>query len=186
MSNVPAQLANEMETAKVLAASDLLPSHLRNKPQNVLLVSRVAQSLGIDPMAALTQINVIDGKPTLGAALQAALVRRAGHKLHVRIDEEAMTATAELRRCDDPETVHHSVWTQEKAERAGLWGKGAWQAYPSVMLANRATTEVIRLAASDVLLGAAYSPDELGQEPSFVDLAVDDDIETTDAEVVEE
>ncbi len=186
MSNLPAQLASEMETAKVLASSDLLPSHLRGKPQNVLLVSKVAQSLGIDPMAALTQINVIDGKPTLGAALQAALVRRAGHRLHVEVDEESLTATATLHRSDDPDTAHKSTWTQAKAERAGLWGRGAWTNYPSVMLANRATTEVIRLGASDVLLGATYSPDELGAEPDVIDVETPDDIEVVDVEVVDE
>lgn len=160
-SNLPARMAADIETAKVLASSDLLPGHLRGKPANIVLVAEMGRVLGLEPMTAITQVAIIDGKPTLSASLQAALVRRAGHRLHVEVDEDTLTATATLVRADDPDTTHSAQWNQAKAERAGLWGRGAWSKYPTAMLAARATTEVIRLGASDVMLGAVYDAEEM-------------------------
>lgn len=206
-ANLPVELQSEIEVAKVLAASDLLPAHLRNKPANIVLVGQIARSLHLDTITALTQVAVVDGKPTLGAALQAALVRRAGHRLHVEVDDEAMVATATLIRHDDPGTKHVARWDQRKAATAGLWGRGAWAKYPGAMLANRAVTEVVRMAASDVLMGAVYDEDELrpaiddDQAPAPadpvverpeveappVDLELDDEdiVDVTDADIVE-
>jgi hypothetical protein len=203
-TSLPASLAAEIEIAKVLAASDLLPTHLRNKPANIVLVGQIARSLHLDTITALTQVAVVDGKPTLGAALQAALVRRAGHRLHIEVDETTMIATATLVRSDDPDTKHVARWDQAKAVTAGLWGKGAWSKYPGAMLANRAITEVVRMAASDVLMGAVYDEDELrpaidddqapapapaverpAVEAPTVDLDDEDIVDVTDADIIE-
>lgn len=67
----------------------------------------------------------------------------------------------------------------ERAQRAGLAGKGAWRQYPDQMLANRATTEIVRMAASDVLLGVSYAAEELGSEDEVLVV----DVET--GEVIE-
>jgi hypothetical protein len=182
-SNLPAISTTDVESAKMLAASDLLPSHLRGKPANIVLVAQIARSLRLDPVTALTQVAVVDGKPTLGASLQAALVRRAGHRLRVDIDEDKLTATATLVRADDPGTEHVARWDEAKATRAGLWGRGAWAKYPSAMLANRAITEVVRMAASDVLMGAVYDEDELGVAPVEV---VEDQVVDTETGVIVE
>lgn len=182
-AHLPAISSTDIESAKLLAASDLLPGHLRGKPANVVLIAQVARSLGLDPVTALTQVTVIDGKPTLGAALQAALVRRAGHRIRIDIDDAAMTATAVLVRSDDPGVEHTARWDQAKAERAGLWGRGAWQQYPTAMLANRAITEVIRFAASDVLMGSVYDEEELA--PATVDVA-DGRVDAGTGEIVDD
>ncbi len=81
-------------------------------------------------------------------------VRR--HLDHVR------QRTAALTRNDDPDYEHTATWTMKRAEQAGLAGKGPWRQYPQAMLTARAISEVVRTAASDVLLGAAYTPEELG------------------------
>ena len=51
----------------------------------------------------------------------------------------------------------------QRAEAGGLAGRGAWRQHPQAMLMNPATTEVIRMAAPDVLLGAAHDLSELGR-----------------------
>ena len=162
-----------MELAKALASSDLLPPHYRGKPANVLVGIGYGHALGLAPLVALNAITVIQGKPTLSAQLQSALVRRAGHRLHVVSDDEKATAT--LVRCDDPTTQHTATWTLDMARKAGLLNGSAWRQYPDAMLAARATTTVIRNAASDVLLGVAYTPDELGGEVIDVEIDVLDD-----------
>jgi hypothetical protein len=186
-SNLPAITASDIDTAKALAASDLLPGHLRGKPANIVLIAQIARSLHLDAVTALTQVAVVDGKPTLGASLQAALVRRAGHRLRVDVDDTALTATATLIRVDDPDTEHTARWDEAKATRAGLWGKGAWSKYPGAMLANRAITEVVRMAASDVLMGAVYDEDELA--PPSVEVTVvtvdGDQVDTVTGEIID-
>lgn len=163
---VPHQLQAEMQYAKALAASNLLPKAYQQQPANVLLALDLGRSIGISAAQALATIQVIDGKPTMGASLQAALVRRAGHKLRVTILDDPLTATAELVRADDPDFTFEAVWTMERAQHAGLAGKGAWKTYPQAMLAARAQTEVIRLGAPDVLIGIDYDPTELDSDPA--------------------
>ncbi len=177
---IPARLDSEMTFAKALSTSDLVPRAFRGKPANILLAINLGHSLGLDPAVALTSIHVIDGQPSLSAQLQAALVRRAGHKLRLERTDGAVTAV--LIRKDDPDYEHRVTWDMARAKAAGLAGRGAWQQYPEAMLANRATTEVIRVGASDVLLGAAYDPEELtpappapAPEPEVIDAVVVDD-----------
>jgi hypothetical protein len=154
------ELNAQINYAKALAQSDLLPREFRGKPANVLVAIGYGEALGLSPMIALNGISVINGKPSLSAQLQSALVRRAGHKLNVVGD--ATKATAVLIRHDDPTERHTATWTMDRAKRAGLDQGTAWKSYPESMLAARAITEVIRNAASDVLLGVAYTPEELG------------------------
>lgn len=170
-TNLPAKIESEMTLAKALATSSLVPRDYRGQPANVLLAISMGHALGLEPAIALTGIKVIDGQPSLSAQLQAALVRRAGHKL--RIVHEDGAATAILIRRDDPDYEHRVTWTMQRAERAGLAGKGAWRQYPDQMLANRAITEAVRMAASDVLLGLAYAPEELGAETEVEVVQVD-------------
>lgn len=133
-------------------------------PGKVLLLAETGAMLGIHPMAALQGVYIVEGRPTLSASLLAALTRRAGHTLRVRLegDGDQMKATATLIRADDPDYPFEVVWTVDRAKTAGLWGKrGPWTNYPGAMLKNRAITEVIREGASDVTLVPAYTPDEI-------------------------
>lgn len=99
-------------------------------------------------------------------------MRRAGHKLRVTGSEDGRSATAVLIRRDDPDYEHKATWTMGRATAAGLAGKGAWRQYPQSMLMNRAITEAVRMAASDVLLGVVYDPEELGSEPEPAEVIV--------------
>lgn len=155
-------LADDKATAELLAVSDLLPKQYRGKPANVLWAINYGRSLGLDPVTAMLSIHVIEGQPTLSAQAMAAMVRRAGHTLRTALTDDGATATATLIRHDDPDYEHTATWTMRRAEQAQLAGKGPWRQYPQAMLTARAISEVVRTAASDVLLGAAYTPEELG------------------------
>ncbi|WP_327333680.1 hypothetical protein [Streptomyces anulatus] len=156
----PATLPDKMEYARALAVSGMLPSQYRNQPANLLYALEFAGSLGLHPMAAITGVHVIEGKPSASSALISALVRRAGHKLRVTGNDEQ--ATAQIVRCDDPEFVFECTWTWARAERAGLTGKKVWKNYPAAMLKARAITEVAREACEEALSGMHYTPEELG------------------------
>lgn len=156
-------LTERMNYARALATAELLPPAYRNNPGNVLLAVEYGNALNIPPMTAIQGVHVIQGKPTLSADLMAALVRRAGHKLRVQVDD-APEAVAQLIRADDPDFTYECRWDMERAKRADLLGKGTWKAHPKAMLKARAIAEVVREGASEVLHGVIYTADELGAE----------------------
>lgn len=139
-------------------------------PGKVLLMAETGDMLGIHPVAALTGVHIIEGKPSISANLMGGLVRRAGHILRVKttgsLNDKSLTATAQLIRKDDPDYTFEVTWNVEKAERAGLLpGKANsnWQKYPDAMMKARAISEIIREGAPDVLMGGnVYTPEELG------------------------
>lgn len=146
--------------AKMAAAASILPRHYQDQPANLLIACEYADALGIPRAQVLTDIQVINGRPSMSAGLMQTLVRKAGHKLRVTGDESHAVAT--LVRADDPEFEYRVEWNEAKARRAGLWGnKGPWTNFPDAMLRARAISEVIRMGAADCLSGIAYTPDEL-------------------------
>lgn len=171
--------------AALAKAGDLLPVAYRGgmvrdeatgqmrqigSPGKVMLIAETGDMLGIHPMAALTGVHIIEGKPSLSANLMSGLVRKAGHRLRVKVEgtleEGNLKATAWLKRADDDDFEFVVTWTIQKAERAGLYPgkpKSNWQSYPEAMLKARAISEIIREGASDVLMGGnVYTPEELG------------------------
>lgn len=156
----PGALSAQMEYAKAMAASDLLPRQYQGKPANLLWAISYGQTLGVAPLTAVQSIHVINGKPTASADLIAGLVRRAGHKLRVNGDDRR--AVAQIIRADDPDFTFEVVWTIERAQAARLTSKDTWKNFPAAMLKARAITEVARAACSEILQGTIYTPEELG------------------------
>lgn len=168
-------LDSAVRFAQLLSDADLLPRQFVGRPANVLYAVEYGRTLGITPVAAITGIHVIEGKPSASSGLIGALVRKAGHKLRVKSDGMSW-ATAQIVRADDPEFTYECTWNLQRAEQAGLLqikdgkpfardrnGKPAtWEKYTAAMLKARAITEVARDACEDVLFGLHYTPEELG------------------------
>lgn len=171
----PATLPEKMQYAKALAESGMLPSQYRKQPANLLYALEYAESLGLHPMAAITGIHVIEGKPSASSALISALVRRAGHKLRVRGNDQE--AVAQIVRADDPDFTFEARWTMARAEQAGLTRKAVWKNYPAAMLKARAITEVARDACEEALSGMHYTPEELGANVNADGDVVDADVQ---------
>lgn len=151
--------ADKLSQAQLLADASLIPQAYRKNPANVFVAIEYGEALGIHPMVALSEINVIQGTPSLSASLMASLARNAGHK--VRVYGDNTQATCEIVRSDDPEFTHTATWTEAKARAAGLWGKGHWGKDPGTMLRWRAISECVRFACSEVLGGIKYTPEEV-------------------------
>lgn len=155
------ELDEKKDWAQAMSTGDLLPRQYQGKPGNLLFACEYADALGISRVHVLTSIAVINGRPSPSADLMSAMVRTAGHKLRTMGDDTYATAT--IIRKDDPDFEHTATWDIEKARKAGLWGnKGPWTNYPAAMLRSRAISEVVRMAATDVMAGAIYTPEELG------------------------
>lgn len=153
-------LPDKITYARELADSGLLPTSYRKQPANLLYAIEYGEMLNLSPMAAVTGIHVIEGKPTASAALISALVRRAGHRLRITGDSEK--AIAEIVRCDDPDFTFRSEWTAARAQTADLLNKKVWKQYRPAMLKARAITECARDACEEALMGMAYTPEEMG------------------------
>jgi hypothetical protein len=155
-------LQTKMQFAQALASASLLPRQYQQNPGNVLLAMELGDALGIPAIQAINSIHVIEGRPSASADLMAALVRKAGHKLRVKVTRNPLRVVAQLVRADDPDNPFEAEWDEDKARTAGLIGKGNWKTYPDQMMRNRAITEVIRMGASDAMYGVIYTPEELG------------------------
>ncbi len=177
----PMSLPDKIAYCEALSRANALPTQYRGRPADLLFAVEYADSLGLHPIAAVTGIQVIEGKPTASAGLISMLVRRAGHKLRINVTGSIpgrdLAATAELVRADDPAFAYRATWDLQRAVRAGLCtvddtgnprarskdGKVLpWEKYPEAMLKARAITEVGRDGAEDALLGVHYTAEEMG------------------------
>lgn len=177
-SRPQASLPAKIQYAKALAESGLLPAEYRKQPANVLYAVEYGDMIGIPPMAAITGIHVIEGKPSASAGLISGLVRSAGHKLRVGYDASKMMGWATIIRSDDPDHEFRSEWDLDRAVTAELCtikdgkpyavdSKGRskpWRKFYPSMVKARAITEVARDGCEEVLFGLHYTPDELGAE----------------------
>lgn len=164
MQTVPQTFNEQMRFAEVVSqAKGMLPRAYEGNPANVLVAIQYGASLGIEPMAALQNIDVIQGTPTLSAKAVAAMVRANGHKLWVSEDEQNMSATCTIVRNDDKE--HPVTVTRDKAwaQRMGLLTKDNYKKQPTTMLMWRAVTACANRACPELFLGlgGAYTADEL-------------------------
>lgn len=161
-------LAEQMEFARLATSGQgqsILPDIYRNNPANVIIAVGLGASMGLSPAESLYRISVIKGKPSAGAELIAANVRKAGHKLRVRGTEESATAT--IIRADDPDYEFTVTRDLAWARGMGLAGNDNYKKQPGTMLQWRAITAVARLACPEALYGVAYTPDEISEtEPA--------------------
>jgi hypothetical protein len=137
----------------------MVPAGYKGKPQDILVAIGWGYEVGLQPMQALQNIAVINGKPSVYGDAALALVkadsRCAGVKEWIEGEGDDMTAHCLVKRRyneDMEETV--ATFSVLDAKQARLWGKqGPWQQYPKRMLAMRARGFAIRDAFPDAMKG---------------------------------
>lgn len=153
------------EEARVVAniaqsiAKTPFAGQLRGKPEEVTAVILAGNELGFKPMAALKAFDIIQGTPALRAHAMRGLVQSKGHKIQL-VESDDQHCVMRGRRSDD-EDWQEVTWTIPRAALMGLVGKNEWKKQPQTMLVARATGELCRLIASDVLHGTPYTSEEL-------------------------
>lgn len=166
LSLVPASFNDIMTLARTLASSSLIPSVLRNKPEDVAIILATGLEFGFSPFVSLRQIYVVEGKPALSADAQLAVVLRSPECEYFRlVDSTAQKATFETKRKGWPEPTR-LTYTIEDARSAGLANKPNWKLNPLKMLQNRAKSTLAGAVYSDLLLGMP-SIEEAGEEAGF-------------------
>lgn len=180
MQTVPKTFGEQMHFAEVISqAKGMLPRAYEGNPANVLVAVQYGASLGIEPMAALQNIDVIQGTPTLSAKAVAAMVRAAGHRLYLDEDETNKAVTCTIIRADDKDHPFRAVRDMAWAQQMGLTSKDNYKKQPMTMLMWRAITACANKACPELFLGlgGAYTADELHDM---------DDMAPVEATVVEE
>ena len=111
--------------------------------------------------------DVIEGKPSLSAEAQRALILAAGHELWVEDGATATKVTVTGRRAGSDRTSS-MTWTLDDAKRANLAGKTNWRMYPRQMLTARATADLARAIFADVIGGLAATEELEDVDPFAV------------------
>jgi hypothetical protein len=153
------EAARAEELAARLAGTSFVPTTLRGKPVEIMAAILAGLELGLQPMATLRSMDVIQGTPALRAHAMRGLVQSHGHKVQ-RLEHSAQKVVMRGRRKDDEEW-QEVTWDIPRAIGLGLMTKPEWKKQPETMLTARATGEICRLIASDVLFAMPYAAEEL-------------------------
>jgi hypothetical protein len=172
---IPRSIDGFYRIAQFLAAGGLVPKAYEKNPNATISAMILGAEIGLTPFAAVQNIAVINGRPSIYGDALLALVR--GSEKFDSIHEyfegsgDDLTAVCELKRVGEIVT-HVEEFSVADAKTAGLWGKqGPWKNYPKRMLKFRARGFALRDVFGDVLLGVVSREEA-------------DDMDVIDAEVV--
>jgi hypothetical protein len=152
------------QIAVALADTAFVPTSMRGKPQEITGAILFGRELGLDPMTALQTINLIQGRPTLTANAMRGLAMAAG--VRFRLDESTQTRCVMSAAAPGMERWTTITWTLDQARNLGLLTKDNWKNQPGAMLIARATSQLCRLVAANILIGAPYSTEEVRDLPT--------------------
>ena len=150
------------QTLRSIAKTDFVPAALRGRPEAILAAVLYGREMGLPPMASLSHVDMIDGRPSPSAELLGRLIRSAGGTIEVL---EASEHECRLRgtRADTGETLEVSFGLDD-AERAGLVDLSdgtprarsrsghpkPWETYTADLLWARAITRLHRRLFPDI------------------------------------
>jgi hypothetical protein len=153
----PTTMQEAVQFSEMLASSSMVPKAYQGKPMDVLVCVQWGYELNLAPMAALQNIAVINGKPSVYGDTMLALVQASAvcEDIEEYFEGEGtanpVAVCVASRKGRKPVTARFS---RDDAQRAGLWNKvGPWQAYPKRMLQMRARGFALRDAFPDILKG---------------------------------
>lgn len=156
----PTSLGQAFRLSQSIFESRLFPKFAN--PEAVLAVVLLGKAHGLDSIPACCAMNVIKGSPTMSAGMMVGLVKGSPQcDYFMLVESTDERATFETKRHDNPGPTR-MTYTMEQAKTAGLSG-GNYSKNPDDMLRARASSKLARAEYQDVLLGAAYTEEELGQ-----------------------
>jgi len=150
----PRNMGEAMQFAETMAVSAFCPKAFQGKPADIVVAVQWASEVGLAPLAAMQNMAVINGKPSLyGDGMMALITGHAEYVSHKewREGDEAFCTIVRMRFGEKIETTRS--FSMADAKRAGLDGKGPWRSYPKRMLQMRARGFAARDSFPDALSG---------------------------------
>ncbi|MGV0109806.1 hypothetical protein [Arthrobacter sp. CP30] len=164
-----ADLGDAFTLADKICRTPFAPRDFQGKPEAAAVAILHGKSLGLDPLASMSSIFVISGRPGLYSKAMHAIVLAAGHQVWVESESAQEVVVKGKRRGSD--AVSTARWTPERAQQAGYASNAKYKTEPIAMLRARAIGDVCRVVAPDVLAGLAYNEadvavmEDLGEHP---------------------
>jgi hypothetical protein len=157
--------------AKAISKTTMVPSHFQqtyipkgaNQPlgevaaYNLAAAVMYGMEIGLSAMQSAQNVFVVKGKPAVYARTMAGQVRQAGYVIDPVEESDTKCVWKALR----DGTWAFSEWTIERAQQAGYTSNELYQKNPQEMLRAKAIAEVCRIKFQDILLGMAYSVEDL-------------------------
>ena len=163
-SLAPQNIEEALKFSDYLSKSTIVPKDFANNPGNILVAIQWGMELGLQPMQAMQNIAVINGRPALWGDAVIALVRSSPLCEYIYETDDGETATCRVKRRGEEEQFR--TFSQTEAKAAGLAGKqGPWTQYPKRMRQLRARAFALRDVFPDVLRGMPMA-EELQDMPT--------------------
>ena len=167
-SLAPQSIDEAIRLAKMMSESELVPKDFINKPGNILVAIQWGMELGLQPLQAMQNIAIINGRPSLWGDAVIAIVKASPLCEYIVEETTDEQSTCRVKRKGEPEQSR--TFTKADAAKAGLLGKqGPWTQYPKRMLQMRARSWAVRDVFPDVLRGMPIA-EELQDMPAGRDM----------------
>lgn len=153
-------ISDLLQLGTILVGTGFLPTSIKT-PEQAVAVMLKGQELAIPPMYALSNIAVINGKPTVGAELMLSLIYRdhGDDAITFTAATDAIATVSYKRR--GWSTRQSFSFSMDDAKTAGLATGATWTKYPAALLRARCVSAVARMAFPDSI-GGMYTPEEMG------------------------
>lgn len=151
-SLAPQNIQEAIQFAEMMSKSNLVPKDFVGNAGNILVAVQWGMELGLQPMQAMQNIAVINGRPALWGDAVIALVKASPTCEYVSEEVTDTLAICRVKRKGEPEQMRS--FGLDDAKKAGLLGKqGPWTQYPKRMMQMRARSWALRDVFPDVLRG---------------------------------
>lgn len=169
---VPSTTMEVFELGKVLSESGYFKDAA--DPAKAIAKILAGRELGFGPIAALSNIHIVNGKPVIGATLMAAAIRRSRRYDYrvLKLDD----TVCQIRFFDGGKHAGDSSYSIDDARRAELLGKDNWKKTPRNMLFARALSNGAKWYCPEVItLGTADEDDDSDGGIDDIDWTIDPD-----------
>ena len=162
-SLAPRDIKEALAFAEMLSKSNMVPKDFIGNPGNILVAVQWGMELGLQPMQAMQNIAVINGRPSLWGDSVIALVKASPTCEYIIEEVGDDSATCRVKRRGEPE--QERSFSTADAKAAGLLGKqGPWSQYRKRMLQMRARSWALRDVFPDVLRGMPIAEEVMDTE----------------------
>lgn len=168
---MPTNMGEAMELAKLMAASNFVPPHLRGKAGDCLAVVMQAGRWAMDPFAVGNKSYFVNDRIAYESQLVHAVINSSGVLDGKLVPEwqgegDKLECTVRGKLKGAPDVLSRTVRLRTITTR----NSPLWKQDPEQQLAYYATRAWVRLHAPEVLLGV-YTPDELSSAISVAGVA---------------
>ncbi|WP_034335053.1 hypothetical protein [Deinococcus misasensis] len=156
----PEHFKNLANMAETFIRSRMLPPAFQS-PEQVIVIICKGLELGLQPLQALSGINVIQGKPTVSPQLMLSLINRSGKLEDIKFEIGPDFVACTMKRSD--RSPHTERFGTKEAQNMGLANKDNYKRQPTVMYKWRAVAACARVTFPDIIDGL-YTPEEMGAD----------------------